>query len=278
MSSSNLPRPEPRQQAANIARLKSNVQRVADIVRKLKQQTDVAAFSHEQLRAEFGISMQQLNVVTGDPCSHGQAYIKPVPPEVVTEWLKKYAPEESEDVESFDIGFRDLDATELSPGFDFHEAAELSDLLLNRVKYSKDSKLGVMMADDLPIKNGPYLSPAELITTLGLAIAKIKAQKYYQPTVIPVSLLIFSMLTAYRAVLIQSLFEITVFSCSARKLRIVQGAINFHTLDLDFRYSSVIYFSVGGLHSNSQNAKAVAGVLGWVLGRPVGQTFPGRNQ
>ncbi|KAM3531722.1 hypothetical protein MY4038_004405 [Beauveria bassiana] len=218
MSSSNLPRPEPRQQAANIARLKSNVQRVADIVRKLKQQTDVAAFSHEQLRAEFGISMQQLNVATGDPCSHGQAYIKPVPPEVVTEWLKKYAPEESEDLESFDIDFRDLDATELSPGFDFHEAAELSDLLLNRVKYSKDSKMGVMMgkeshwneaelpdecislshsdwearepfhqvhpsqygldfdcvttsnpalphmqcwlADDLPIKNGPYLSPA----------------------------------------------------------------------------------------------------------------------
>ncbi|KAM3523156.1 hypothetical protein NHJ13051_005269 [Beauveria bassiana] len=336
MSSSNLPRPEPRQQAANIARLKSNVQRVADVVRKLKQQTDVAAFSHEQLRAEFGISMQQLNVVTGDPCSHGQAYIKPVPPEVVTEWLKKYAPEESEDLESFDIDFPDLDATELSPGFDFHEAAELSDLLLNRVKYSKDSDMGVMMgkeshwneaelpdecislshsdwearepfhqvhpsqygldfdcvtksnpalphmqcwlADDLPVKNGPYLSPAELITTLGLAIAKIKAQKYYQPTVIPVSLLIFSILTAYRAVLIQSLFKITVFSCSARKLRIVQGAINFHTLDLDFRYSPVIDFSVGGLHSNSQNAKAVAGVLGWVLGRPVGQTFPGRNQ
>ncbi|KAM3427683.1 hypothetical protein NHJ13734_008895 [Beauveria thailandica] len=330
MSSSKLPHREPRQQPTNIAQLKNNVQRVAEIVRKLKE-TDVTALSREQLLAEYGISVQQLNGVTGVPCSGGQAYIKPISPEVVIEWLKKYAPEESEDLESFDIDFLNLDVTELSPGFDFHEAIELSDLLLNRVKFSKDPNMGVMMgkeshwnetelphhcislphadwearepfhqvhpsqygldfdcvtksnpelphmqcwlADELPVKNGPYLSSAELITTLALAIAKIKTLNRYQPTVIPVSLLIFLIVTAHRAVLIQSVFKITVFSCSGRKLRIVQGAINFHDLNLDFRCSPVMDFSVGGLRLDGPNATKVAKVLGWILGRPVGQIF-----
>ncbi|KAM3507533.1 hypothetical protein MY11210_007094 [Beauveria gryllotalpidicola] len=316
MFSSNLPHREPRQQPTNSARLKTNVQRVAEIVRKLKK-TDVAAFSDKQLRADYGISVQKLDVVTGVPCTRGQAYISPIPPETVIEWLKKYAPEESEDLVSYEIDFSDLDATSLSPDFNFNEAMQLSDLLLNRVRYSNNSDMGVMMAkesrwneaelphacinyyipphsdwearepfhqvhpsqynldfdcvteshpelphmqcwlaDELPINDGPWLSPAELITTLALAIAKIKNHKYYQASVIP----------------------ITVFSCAARKLRIVQGAINFHNLDLDFRCSVVTDFSVGGVRSNSRNAKAVAQILGWVLGRPVGQIFPPKSQ
>ncbi|KAM3550677.1 hypothetical protein MY1884_008128 [Beauveria asiatica] len=313
MSSSNLPRQEAHQQPAGIARLKSNVKTVAELVRKFKQAKS-AFFNQQQLRDNHGISVQKLDIVTGKPGTHGQAYIEPVQPEIVREWLTKYAPEESEDLESFDIDFPNLDVTELSPGFDFHEAIELSDLLLNRVKFSKDSNMGVMMskeshwnetelphhcislphsdwearepfhqvhssqyhldfdcvtksnpelphmqcwlADELPIKDGPYLSPAELTTTLALAVATIKKPEYQQASVIP----------------------ITVFSCSGRMLRIVQGAINFRDLHLDFRCSPVIDFSVGGLRSNGPNATKVAGVLGWILGRPVGQIWPGKNQ
>ncbi|KAM3441873.1 hypothetical protein MY4824_001287 [Beauveria thailandica] len=328
MSSSNLPRQEAHQQPAGIARLKSNVKTVAELVRKFKQAKS-AFFNQQQLRDNHGISVQKLDIVTGKPGTHGQAYIEPVQPEIVLKWLTKYAPEESEDLESCDIDFPNLDVTELSPGFDFHEAIELSDLLLNRVKFSKDSNMGVMMgeeshwnetdlphsdwearepfhqvhpsqydldfdcvtnsnpelphmqcwlADELPIKDGPYLSPAELITTLALAVATIKKPEYQQASVIPVSLLISLIFTADWVVLIISLFKITVFSCSGRMLRIVQGAIDFRNLNLDFRCSPVLDFSVGGLRSNGPNATKVARVLGWILGRPVGQILPGKNQ
>ncbi|KGQ07422.1 hypothetical protein BBAD15_g7261 [Beauveria bassiana D1-5] len=338
MSSSNLPRREARQQSASIAQLQNNVRKVAELVRKLKL-AKVPFFTREQLLTKYRIFVQKLDIATGERGTQGQAYIEPVRPEIVLDWLKKYAPEKSADRLYFDLDFTGYDVTEMSLDFYLGEAMELCNLLLNHVNYSKDEKMGVMMgqesnwnraelprnlinsqslphsdwearelfhqihpiqekldfdcitdshpafphlqcwlADELPVKDRPCLSPAELITTLALAVATIKDPKYHQASVIPVSLLISLILTAYRVVLILSLFKITVFSCSARKLRIVQGAINFHTLDLDFRYSFVIDFSVGGLHSNSQNAKAVAGVLGWVLGRPVGQTFPGINQ
>ncbi|KAH8711446.1 hypothetical protein HC256_008259 [Beauveria bassiana] len=338
MSSSNLPRREARQQSASIAQLQNNVRKVAELVRKLKL-AKVPFFTREQLLTKYRIFVQKLDIATGEPGTQGQAYIEPVRPEIVLDWLKKYAPEKSADRPYFDLDFTGYDVTGMSLDFYLGEAMELCNLLLNHVNYSKDEKMGVMMgqesnwnraelprnlinsqslphsdwearelfhqihptqekldfdcitdshpafphlqcwlADELPVKDRPCLSPAELITTLALAVATIKDPKYHQASVIPVSLLISLILTAYRVVLILSLFKITVFSCSGRMLRIVQGAINFRDLHLDFRCSPVIDFSVGALRSNGPNARKVAEVLGWVLGRPVGQTFPDRNE
>ncbi|EJP62473.1 uncharacterized protein BBA_08557 [Beauveria bassiana ARSEF 2860] len=316
MSSSNLPRREARQQSASIAQLQNNVRKVAELVRKLKL-AKVPFFTREQLLTKYRIFVQKLDIATGEPGTQGQAYIEPVRPEIVLDWLKKYAPEKSADRPYFDLDFTGYDVTGMSLDFYLGEAMELCNLLLNHVNYSKDEKMGVMMgqesnwnraelprnlinsqslphsdwearelfhqihptqekldfdcitdshpafphlqcwlADELPVKDRPCLSPAELITTLALAVATIKDPKYHQASVIP----------------------ITVFSCSGRMLRIVQGAINFRDLHLDFRCSPVIDFSVGALRSNGPNARKVAEVLGWVLGRPVGQTFPDRNE
>ncbi|KAM3503097.1 hypothetical protein MY10362_004427 [Beauveria mimosiformis] len=147
MSSSNLPRQEAHQQPASIARIKRNVKTVAELVSQFKQ-AKVASFDQQQLRDNHGISVQKLDIVTGKPDTHGQAYIEPVQPEVVTEWLKKYAPEESEDRPFFEIDFVNLDVTGLSTSIYFGEAMDLCTLLLNHVRYSKHENTGVMMGQE----------------------------------------------------------------------------------------------------------------------------------
>ncbi|KAM3481771.1 hypothetical protein MY5147_000568 [Beauveria neobassiana] len=147
MSSSNLPRREARQQSASIAQLQNNVRKVAELVRKLKL-AKVPFFTREQLLTKYRIFVQKLDIATGERGTQGQAYIEPVRPEIVLDWLKKYAPEKSADRLYFNLDFTGYDVTEMSLDFYLGEAMELCNLLLNHVNYSKDEKMGVMMGQE----------------------------------------------------------------------------------------------------------------------------------
>ncbi|ATY67203.1 kinase-like domain [Cordyceps militaris] len=64
--------------------------------------------------------------------------------------------------------------------------------------------------------------------------------------------------------------KITVFSCSGRQVRIVQGCIDFRHYQFDVRCSDILDFNEGGMRRTKENEQRFYTFLGWILGNPVG--------
>ncbi|MBE3044279.1 hypothetical protein IMZ48_17265 [Candidatus Bathyarchaeota archaeon] len=60
-----------------------------------------------------------------------------------------------------------------------------------------------------------------------------------------------------------------MLSDSGRKVRIVQGVVNFAKGTTEIRVSQIVSFEEGGVRGNWRQWLAL---LGWAVGKPVGRT------
>ncbi|KAJ3496580.1 hypothetical protein NLG97_g2559 [Lecanicillium saksenae] len=96
--------------------------------------------------------------------------------------------------------------------------------------------------DDTSLSDDLYLTIAELHTILVVALGVVAHRPYRKALVIPV----------------------TVYSCSYRQIRIVQGCVDFYNARCDVRCGPVEDFSTGGLRQSPETEAAFYRILGWV--------------
>ncbi|KAJ3476321.1 hypothetical protein NLG97_g9166 [Lecanicillium saksenae] len=120
--------------------------------------------------------------------------------------------------------------------------------ILNTRQNERVPHFACFLHDDVLLVDDKSLSSAELCTIFILALHISCLRMYEHVVVIP----------------------ITVYSCSGWQVRIVQGCIDFRNLQFDIRCSKILDFNTGGVRDTEENLQRFMTLLGWVLGKPVG--------
>ncbi|KAJ3476322.1 hypothetical protein NLG97_g9167 [Lecanicillium saksenae] len=257
------------------------------------------------LREDHGFVIQGLDLKTGEPAMHGNRFIEPIHPAEIRGWVNKYCfwgigetraqlgplgysayPKSTRpfyDAETlkreismmldqglFRIGnIREKESLwrrarieldglqrEYRPNchwavrdiFQQARSSQLEDPFEpNLTQNEHHPHVQCIVLDNEPLADNNYVSVAELTTILKVAGDVARIPQFKNVDTIPV----------------------TVFSFSNRKVRIVQGCVNFRTRKHDIRCSDIMDFTYSFCRTE-ESVFNVCTLLGWMVGRPVG--------
>ncbi|ATY65725.1 NAD binding Rossmann fold, partial [Cordyceps militaris] len=255
----------------------------------------------EQLRAEWNIVVQKLDLDTGRP-DHGETFIQPIPIHQIDSWIKEFRPLEYPsrgpyDYDLFDIYDRLEDAgegKEISRGIfrmvnNYIIRSHLfrgGSILWNKTNWRKclpttdrlsfRSEKHNWFVSTVIYQCNPALGNRYISTTLPHLSCFLHDDEMLQDdgslshaelnTIMILALQQASDCTYSHATVI----PIVVFSCAGRHLRIVQACIDFKHYHFDIRCSEILNFNEGGIRGTDENLRRFYTLLGWVLGEPVG--------